>query len=119
MKLSTSQRAIVGAFKGVNRLVAWHRLPKWIGIINLLSYRYELRAKNLHDTYPDATHQGDPKSCPFHDTKYMSIRHSDGKFNDLQQPLMGCTGMRLGRNVPREFTQRPTEEELLTPNPRL
>ncbi len=119
MKLTTSQRAVVGIFKGVNKVVAWHRLPKWVGIINLLSYRYELRAKNLHDTYPDDTHQGDPKTCPFHDTKYMSIRHSDGKFNDLKQPLMGCTGMRLGRNMPREYTARPTEEELLTPNPRI
>ena len=110
MKLSPSQRIIVGVFKGVNKVVAWHKLPKWIGILNLLSYRYELRAKNLHDTYPAPEHQGDVKSCPFHDTKYYSIRHSDGKFNDLKQPLMGCTGMRLGRNMPREFTAAPTQE---------
>ena len=89
MKLTFTQRALVGAFKGVNRVVAWHRLPKWIGIINLLSFRYELRAKNLHDTYPTPEHQGDVKSCPFHDTKYYAIRHSDGKFNDINQPLIG------------------------------
>lgn len=119
MKLTASQRVIIGIFKGVNKVVAWHRLPKWIGIINLLAYRYELRGKNLYDTYPSPEHQGDLKTCPFHDTKYYSIRHSDGKFNDLKQPLMGCTGMRLGRNMPREFTSVPTDEELLTPNPRI
>ncbi|HZV70794.1 MAG TPA: peroxidase family protein [Saprospiraceae bacterium] len=119
MKLSLSQRALVGFFKGVNKVVDWHRLPKWIGILNLLSFRHELRAKNLHDTYPGPEYQGDIKTCPVTDSKYYSIRNSDGKFNDINQPLMGCTGMRLGRNMPREHTAAPTEEELLTPNPRL
>ena len=119
MKLTFTQKALVSTFKGVNRIVAWHRLPKWIGIINLLSFRYELRAKNLHDTYPTPEHQGDVKSCPFHDTKYYAIRHSDGKFNDINQPMMGCTGMRLGRNMPREFTAPPDLETLMTPNPRI
>ena len=107
MKMTVSQKAIVGLFKGVNKIVAWHKLPKWFGILNLLAYRYELRAKNLYDTYPAPEHQGDPKSCPFHDTKFYSIRNSDGKFNDVKQPLMGCTGMRLGRNMPREYTAPP------------
>lgn len=119
MKLSFSQRAFVGFFKGVNKVIVWHRLPKWIGVLNLLAYRYELRAKNLHDTYPSPEHQGDQKTCPFHDTKYYTIRHSDGKFNDVERPLMGCTGMRLGRNVPREYTAAPSQEELMTPNPRV
>ncbi|MEP6792686.1 MAG: peroxidase family protein [Saprospiraceae bacterium] len=119
MKLSLSQRALVGVFKGVNKVVAWHRLPKWIGIINLLSFRHELRAHNLHDTYPSPDYQGDLKTNPFPDAKYYSIRNSDGKYNDTKQPLMGCTGMRLGRNMPREATAAPTMEELLTPNPRL
>ncbi|HEY3386681.1 MAG TPA: peroxidase family protein [Saprospiraceae bacterium] len=119
MKLTFTQKALVSTFKGVNRIIAWHRLPKWIGIINLLSFRYELRAKNLHDTYPTPEHQGDVKSCPFHDTKYYAIRHSDGKFNDINQPMMGCTGMRLGRNMPREFTAPPDLETLMTPNPRI
>ena len=119
MKLSFSQRLLVGLFKGVNSVVAWHRLPKWLGILNLLAFRHELRAKNLTDTYPSPEHQGSQKTCPFHDTRFFSVRNSDGKFNDIEQPLMGCTGMRLGRNVPREFTAAPTPEELLTPNPRL
>ena len=119
MKLSLTQKALVSSFKGLNRVVAWHRLPKWVGIINLLSFRYELRAKNLHDTYPAPEHQGDVKTCPFHDPKFHTIRNSDGKFNDPHQPLMGCTGMRFGRNMPREFTAHPDPETLMTPNPRL
>lgn len=119
MKLSFTQRALVSTFKGVNRIVAWHRLPKWIGIINLLSFRYELRAKNLHDTYPSPEHQGDQKTCPFHDTKFYSIRNSDGKFNDIAQPMMGCSGMRLARNMPRDYTAPPDPTDLMTPNPRL
>jgi hypothetical protein len=119
MKLSVSQRAIIGVFRGVNKVIDWHKLPKWLGILNLLAYRYELRGKNLHDVYPDAEHQGTQKTCPFHDTKFFHIRNSDGKFNDIQQPLMGCTGMRLGRNMPREYTAAPSQEELLSPNPRV
>jgi hypothetical protein len=32
---------------------------------------------------------------------------------------MGCVGMRFGRNVSRENTKKPSQEELLSPNPRL
>lgn len=49
MKLSFSQRLLVGTFKGVNSVIAWHRLPKWIGTLNLVAFRHELRAKNLTD----------------------------------------------------------------------
>jgi len=118
-KLSFGQRILVGTFKGINAFVAWHRLPKWLGVVNLIAFRSELRAKNLHDVYPDAAAQGDKKSCPFHDSRYQTARHSDGKFNDIEKPLMGCTGMRIGRNVPRPLTAAPSMEELMTPNPRV
>jgi hypothetical protein len=77
MKLTLTQRALVGFFKGVNKMVDWHKLPKWIGIINLLSFRYELRAKNLTDTYPTPEDQGSPKTCPMQDTRFYNIRNSD------------------------------------------
>jgi hypothetical protein len=117
--LSIGQRILVGSFKGINKVIAWHRLPKWLGVLNLIAFRSELRAKNLHDVYPTPAAQGDKKTCPFHDSRFLTARHSDGKFNDIEQPLMGCSGMRLGRNVPREFTAPPTQEELMTPNPRI
>ena len=98
MKLSFTNRLLIGTFRGINRLRAWHRLPKWLSVINLMAFREELRAKNLHDVYPSVDAQGIPAKCPMHDSRYMAVRHSDGLFNDLQQPLMGCTGMRMGRN---------------------
>jgi hypothetical protein len=51
--------------------------------------------------------------------EYLHVRHSDGLFNSLEQPSMGCAGMRFGRNVPRQFTKKPTTEEMMTPNPRV
>ncbi|RSL86513.1 hypothetical protein CEP51_002755 [Fusarium floridanum] len=106
-------------WKIVNRFVHWHKLPAWIGIFNLLALRYELRKKNLYDTYPDAASQGTVASCPMKDSKFISSRNSNGYFNDLGAPKMGCVGMRFGRNVPRDQTKPPSQEELLTPNPRV
>lgn len=120
MKISFAQRLfLIWPFKALNRLVLWHRLPKWFGILNLVALRTELRAKNLYDVYPSLESQGTPQTCPMHDSRFLTARDSDGKFNDLQQPLMGCTGMRLGRNVPRAHTAAPSAEELLHPNPRI
>lgn len=119
MALSLGNRVLGWTFKVINKVVAWHRLPKWLGVLNLLAFRNELRAKNLYDVYPSPDFQGTPQAEPMEDSRYLSVRDSDGKFNSLEQPLMGCTGMRLGRNVPRRYTKAPTDEELLTPNPRI
>ncbi|KAJ4181421.1 hypothetical protein NW767_014151 [Fusarium falciforme] len=109
----------IGFWKVVNTFIHWHKLPAWIGIFNLLALRYELRKKNLYDTYPDAGSQGTVASCPMKDSKFISSRNSNGYFNDLSAPKMGCVGMRFGRNVPRDQTKQPSEKELLTPNPRV
>lgn len=53
------------------------------------------------------------------DEQFLHTRHSDGLFNDLEAPKMGCVGMRFGRNVPRQYTHKPPLNELMTPNPRL
>ncbi|KAE9581705.1 hypothetical protein CGMCC3_g2264 [Colletotrichum fructicola] len=115
------KRLYIAFWKIVNFFVHWHKLPKWLSVFNLLALRFELRDQNLYDTYPSdgRDHQGNPKTCPLEDTKYISSRHSDGKFNDLSGPKMGCRGMRFGRNVPRKHTTAPSHKELLTPNPRL
>ena len=34
-------------------------------------------------------------------------------------PRMGCAGVRFGRNITRKNAKQPTEEDLMTPNPRL
>jgi hypothetical protein len=51
--------------------------------------------------------------------RFLTARNSDGYFNDLGKPKMGCAAMRFGRNIPRDLAKKPTEEELMTPNPRL
>lgn len=112
-------RVLIKVFKGVNKVVAWHKLPSFIGVFNLLAFRLELQRDNLHDVYPNADSQGTTASCPMKDPRYLVTRNSDGLFNELDEPLMGCTGMRFGRNVTREHTKKPTPEELLTPNPRV
>jgi len=118
-RLSLGKRLLIGGFSVLNRVVPWHRLPKWMGLLNLVALRDQLRANNLVDTYPSLESYGDAARCPMDHSKYLAVRHSDGKFNDLERPLMGCAGMRFGRNVPRHLTQAPSPEALLTPNPRL
>ncbi|KAH3943159.1 hypothetical protein HBH98_000940 [Parastagonospora nodorum] len=116
---SLPQRALVFVYKGINKIIPWHKLPTYIGVLNLSAYRYELRSKNLHDVYPSREDQG-TRGCPaITDEQFLHTRHSDGLFNDLEAPKMGCVGMRFGRNVAREHTARPSHEELMTPNPRL
>jgi Animal haem peroxidase len=118
-KPSLLDRAIVKVFKGVNKVVSWDKLPRVIGIFNLLALRIELRAKNLFDVYPSQEYQGTKEADPLPDPRYLKARDTDGRFNSLEQPLMGSVCMRFGRNVPREYTAAPTEDELLTPNPRV
>lgn len=113
------ERIAIATFRQVNKHVPWFRLPTLIGAMNLASLRVELRGYNLHDGYSDASHQGSPESEPVPDPRYRTVRNSDGKFNSLEQPRMGCTGMRFGRNFPREHCQKPTDESLWTPSPRL
>ena len=105
--------------KAVNKRIAWHKLPTLIGAINLEALRIELRQKNLHDGYATADAQGSLDKNPLPDNRYLNARHSDGKYNSLEQPLSGCAGIRFGRNFARKYTPAPTAEELWTPNPRM
>jgi hypothetical protein len=113
------ERLGIGAFKLLNRVVPWYKLPGFVGAFNLAFLRIELRQFNLYDGYASPEAQGNARDHPLTDERYRGARHSDGKFNSLEQPLMGCRGMRFGRNFPRHLTPRPTEEELWTPNPRM
>lgn len=119
LQLSIGKRVLIATFTALNRVVPWHRFPKWLGLLNLVALRDQLRAHNLIDTYPSPDAYGDAARCPMDHSRYLAVRHSDGKFNDLARPLMGCAGMRFGRNIPRDLTKAPTTDELLTPNPRV
>lgn len=118
-KPSVLERIGIGAFKLLNKAVPWYKLPGIIGAFNLAFLRIELRQFNLYDGYASAEAQGNAQDNAVPDERYHGARHSDGKYNSLDMPLMGCKGMRFGRNFPRHLTQKPTEEELMTPNPRM
>jgi hypothetical protein len=112
-------RLLVAFFHFVNLFIPWHKLPSYLGALNLDALRVELRQYNLHDGYASATAQGNTDDTPLDDKRFLSARNSDGIDNSLTMPKMGCSGMRFGRNFPRKYCQKPTEQELWTPNPRL
>jgi hypothetical protein len=118
-KASLSERVLVSVFHLVNRLVPWHKLPSLIGALNLDALRVELRQYNLHDGYASGDAQGNRTTEPLSDKRFEHARNSGGRYNSVELPLMGCSGMRLGRNFPRQLTPKPTETELWTPNPRM
>jgi hypothetical protein len=110
---------LVNTFGLINKWIPWHKLPPLIGALNLDALRVELRASNLHDGYASGTAQGNRVVDPMEDKRFLDVRNSDGKFNSLELPKMGCAYMRFGRNFPRQLTPKPTEEELWNPNPRM
>lgn len=116
---SLFERVLVGTFRFVNKYVPWHKLPRYIGAVNLDALRIELRANNLHDSYVSGAAQGNEMDDPVPEKRFYDARNSDGKYNSIELPLMGCAGMRFGRNFSRTTTPKPTEEELWNPNPRM
>jgi Animal haem peroxidase len=117
MRRSFSSRLLSALFRVINRFVAWHRLPQYLGAVNLLSFRETLREKNLHDTskLPSTA----PPSNPSLQAELLSRRTADGTFNDLSDPLMGSALSRFGRNVPLHETWPDKGQDLLSPSPRL
>jgi len=116
---SLLERAAVSAFHLVNRFVSWHKLPAILGALNLDVLRIELRGYNLTDGYVSPQAQGNAQDTKLSDARYLKARNSDGMYNSLEMPCMGRHGMRFGRNFPKEYCQKPTEEELFTPHPSL
>ncbi|PIG69587.1 hypothetical protein AARAC_002702 [Aspergillus arachidicola] len=113
------EKVFIRIFRFINIFVPWHKLPGFLGALNLDFLRIELRAYNLHDGYSSGQAQGNTLDHSLEDERFINARNSDGKFNSLELPLMGCSGMRFGRNFSRQYTQKPNEDQLWTPNPRL
>ena len=106
-------RLYVGIFRTINWFVPWHRLPRVLGSFNLLAFRYQLRAKNLHQTLPER-----PESDPAWDPAYRHSRSPDGTYNDLEHPRMGAAGTRFGRNIPLDKIASVSDASNLDPSPR-
>ncbi len=103
-------------YRLVNHVLPWHRLPKILGIGNLVALRHDLRRWNLFDTAPLVAGTG-KRPCPFH-SKDLEERRADGSHNDLQAPSMGSAGCPFGRNAPFDVISAPPEPGLETPSPR-
>jgi hypothetical protein len=99
----------------LDRRYGWDKLPRPLAIVTLIGLRNRLRQKNLYDTGRGPLDKPDVNDHPRH----LTARTLDGTFNDLDDPLMGSLGSRFGRNVPLEATARESDEELMTPNPRV
>jgi hypothetical protein len=100
---------------GVDHRLGWTKLPKLMGLFDLVGIRNVLREHNLHDTSRQPSLRA--VQAPTWDAKFMTERTVDGSWNDLANPTMGMAGTRFGRNVPVEDTW-PDTEHLLEPNPR-
>jgi hypothetical protein len=112
---SIISRLVEQLFATVNRFCPWHKLPPWLGALNLMSFRKVLQMENLYDTsapgVPDP-----PVTC---DPRWVYARRSEGTCNNLQHPEMGAGGQRFGRNVPRQFTFPEAEPAIMSPSPRV
>jgi hypothetical protein len=118
---SPLSRLASASFALVNRLVPWHRLPPFLGAMNLLSFREVLREKNLvsTDQLPVDPAIPTPAPGPMPSPELLYRRASEGTCNDLGRPLMGAAYTRFGRNVPLDQAHPDPELRLLSPSPRL
>lgn len=101
-------------FRLVNRFIDWHRLPTFVGSLNLGAIREDLREHNLYDT-PEAP----PEKQPMWDPSFKENRSDDGSYNDPTDPGMGEAGSRFDRNMPLEIVFPESPPKMLQPNPRL
>ena len=106
--------AVTDVLHTLDRRVGWHRLPLPLGLLTLRQMRERLRERNLFDTGSPPTLGAGANGRPVD----LTVRTVDGTWTDLDQPHMGATGSRFGRNVPLERTWPDTGERLMTPNPR-
>lgn len=114
-RLDGALRLMAWCYRALNRIIPWNRLPKLLGLGNLIALRYDLRRWNLHDTTPFVEERG--KRCPFHATD-LSGRRADGSHNDLQHPSMGQADMPFGRNCPLNMIPSSDGPGLEKPSPK-
>src|SRR5215207_1774725 len=113
----TVQRVWVEVAESLDHNIGWHRMPLPLAIATLLASRGRLREQNLHDTNT-APRVDQQRTLQGASPRYRTARSPDGSYNDLEQPEMGSTGTRFGRNAPFDRTFPDAGDKLLTPNPR-
>ena len=100
----------------VDHKIGWPRLPKPLGLLDLIGIRNTLREDNLFDTTGQPAVDA-PVAATFEE-RFLTERTFDGSWNDLDNPSAGMAGTRFGRNVPIEDTW-PDTASILEPNPRV
>lgn len=100
----------------VDRRVGWDRLPTAVSLAVLAGLRDSLRRFNLYDTNQVPATDLPPLSPP--SPRHLTERTWDGSYNDLDDPRMGMTGARFGRNIPLRAIVEDSHEDKLRPSPR-
>jgi hypothetical protein len=95
----------------VDRGVDWWNLPRPAQLLQLAHSREDLRRFNVYDT--ETPENGGAAAV----AEPPAYRTYDGSQTYPDNPSMGKTGTRLGRNAPPEVTY-PQEQSLFDPRPR-
>jgi hypothetical protein len=131
-------RLYIWTYQAINRVLPWYRLSTWPAVLNLGALRIIMRKYNLHDTstIPISNPGGVAPMPPF-ESRFLTERHVDGYFNDLNNPRMGSAslpdadhrdsvyftqsnpGARFGRNVPLADAFPECMPQLMQPSPQL
>jgi Animal haem peroxidase len=96
----------------------WYHKPISKAILTLAYMRDQLFHDNLKSTYPPDVKAGFAAADLTQPDGVTHFRTADGSWNRLDNPKEGAAGTRFPRNVANSVIRRPTDEELLSPNPR-
>ena len=112
---SPLSRLFSAAAQAVDRVIGWHRLPRWLGVLVLIGLRSALRRRNLYEAPPVSQRV----ALPPVDEHPITARAADGTRNDLRDPAMGAAGTSFGRNAPLDQAHPENDWDVLEgPNPR-
>ena len=106
------QRVVRTGLDAVDRVAEWWELPLPAQLLQLAHFREDLRRFNLYDT--EQVENGGGVAVVAEPPRHRAY---DGSQTDPDNPSMGKTGTRFGRNVPLEATL-PEEQTMLDPSPR-
>ena len=97
----------------------WYRKRLYLGILTLAYIREKLNRNNLKSTYPAGVNVGFLRDGLTPPEGVTHFRTADGSWNNLENPKEGAAGTRFQRNVANSAIRPASDEDLLSPNPRL
>jgi hypothetical protein len=107
-----ARRVVRSGLDAVDRVADWWELPLPGQLLQLAHFREDLRRFNLYDT--EQVENGGGVAVVAEPPQHRTY---DGSQTDPQNPTMGKTGARFGRNMPLETTY-PQQQSMLDPSPR-